>query len=222
MEVLREHRLKIILLAVYIGCIIGVYGLLSFYGVDVDELLMASRAWIESIGAWSWLAFLGIYAASTFIPFPTTSIAIIGGVLFGPIVGSILSVIGTQLTAGMSFALSRYLGRHLVAEREKGWVKSIDELLSEKGFFPVMIMRLVFVPSDFVSLGSGLTKMPYKTFLFATLFGTAPATVLFAYFGDALFDSVGRFAIGLVVVALIVAILLLRRIPWIHRHLPKI
>ncbi|USN52014.1 MAG: VTT domain-containing protein [Candidatus Nomurabacteria bacterium] len=148
------------------------------------------------------------------LPFPTTGFAIVSGALFGPWLGLLIAVFGVNLTAWISFGLARFFfGQHFVQEKEKGWVKELDHLLTAEGFIPVMLMRLLFVPSDFVSLGSGLTRMPFKTFLMATFVGTLPATIVFTLLGEAVLNPAGKLLLASLAIALLATILILRRVP---------
>jgi len=163
----------------------------------------------------------GVYAVSTIVPFPTTGFAIVSGALFGPWLGLLIAVFGVNLTAWISFGLARYFGQHFVQEKEKGWVKELDHLLTEEGFVPVMLMRLLFVPSDFVSLGSGLTRMPFKTFMMATFVGTLPATLAFTLLGEAVLNPAGKVVLASLAVALVATVLVLRRVPALKKYIPK-
>lgn len=221
MESKKQHYLKIALLIFYLLCLGGLYLYLAMNDASFTDILYASKRWIIEAGPLGWLVILAVYAISTFVPFPTTSIAVLSGIIYGPLIGITLAVIGVNMTAWMSFYLARFFGRHFVEEKERGWVKELDALISEKGFIPVMLARLLMLPSDFVSLGSGLTNMPFKRFAKATFFGTFPITVLFAYFGNAVLDTAGRLAIILLVLVIAGLLFLARSIPWVKAHLPK-
>jgi|JI8StandDraft_1071087.scaffolds.fasta_scaffold02365_12 uncharacterized membrane protein YdjX (TVP38/TMEM64 family) len=221
MESKREHYLKVAILLVYAIIVLSLYLFMSAYDLSFRDMGRMAKALIVASGHWGPLMMLIVYAVSTIIPFPTTGLAVVSGALFGPVFGIMIAMLGVNLTSWISFFLARYFGRHVVQEREKGWVKDLDDLLSEKGFYPIMIMRLLFVPSDFVSLGSGLTRMPFKTFAFATFFGTLPATVLFALFGESLFDPKGRIVLGVAIVCVITLVLILRKVPFMKKFLPK-
>lgn len=221
MESKREHYVKVGVLIAYALIVLVVYLFLSAQGLGFRDLASVLKRFIANAGPWGPFLMLMVYVVSTIIPFPTTGFAVASGALFGPLWGVLIALLGVNLTAWISFGLSRFFGHHLVQEREKGWVKDLDDLISERGFFPIMIMRLLFVPSDFVSLGSGLTRMPFKTFAFATFFGTLPATVLFALFGESLFDPKGRIVLGIAIVCVIAIVLILRKVPFMKKFLPK-
>ncbi|MFO0764431.1 MAG: TVP38/TMEM64 family protein [Patescibacteria group bacterium] len=221
MESKREHYLKLGVLVVYLVLIVAMYGLMSYFNISFRDLGRLSRDLVVSTGAFGPFIMLAVYAVSTIIPFPTNGFAVIAGALFGPWLGTLIAITGVNLTAWISFGLARYFGRHFIAEREKGWMKDLDDVLSERGFVPVTLMRLLFVPSDFVSLGSGLTRMPFKTFVMATAIGTLPGTVLFTLFGESIFNPRGRIVLAVSILVIATLVFVLRRIPAIKKYIPQ-
>lgn len=217
----RDHYLKLGVLAVYVVLVVSLYILMSSFDLSFRDLGRMAKELVVASGAFGPFIMLAVYAVSTVIPFPTNGFAIISGVLFGPWLGILIAVAGVNLTAWISFGLARYFGRHFVAEREKGWMKDLDDVLSEKGFVPVTVMRLLFVPSDFVSLGSGLTRMPFKTFALATAIGTLPSAVLFTLFGESLFNPRGRIVLAVSIALIVLLVFVLRRIPAIKKYIPQ-
>src|SRR5699024_2400784 len=68
----------------------------------------------DIIGAWgwaAWLAFTGAYALVALTPIPVTVMAVAGGLLFGVIEGTILSVIGVLLGCWGAYWIARGLGQ---------------------------------------------------------------------------------------------------------------
>ena len=221
MESKREHYVKLGVLGIYLVILGLMYLFMTVQGLSFRDLAHLIQSVIRRSGAWGPVIMTGVYAVSTIVPFPTTGFAIVSGALFGPWLGLLIAVFGVNLTAWISFGLARYFGQHFVQEKEKGWVKELDHLLTEEGFVPVMLMRLLFVPSDFVSLGSGLTRMPFKTFMMATFVGTLPATLAFTLLGEAVLNPAGKVVLASLAVALVATVLVLRRVPALKKYIPK-
>lgn len=221
MESKREHYVKLGVIGIYLVILGLMYLFMTVQGLSFRDLAHLIQSVIHRSGAWGPVIMTGVYAVSTIVPFPTTGFAIVSGALFGPWLGLLIAVFGVNLTAWISFGLARYFGQHFVQEKEKGWVKELDHLLTEEGFVPVMLMRLLFVPSDFVSLGSGLTRMPFKTFMMATFVGTLPATLAFTLLGEAVLNPAGKVVLASLAVALVATVLVLRRVPALKKYIPK-
>lgn len=217
----RAHWLKIAILVMY-GCVIvGTYLFLHFEGISVKNVPAIVAHNVGAAGIFGPLLLVLFYALSTIIPFPTFSIAIIGGALFGPWIGSAVVLLGVNVAGTISFFLARYFGRHFVSENERGWVRKYDELLSEQGMFATMAMRLLFFPYDIVSIGCGLTRMSYREYAIGTLLGTFASTVSFVILGKTI-TSPSSLALFLTLMAGSIAIaLLLRRSQWAKRCIFK-
>lgn len=214
----RSHWIKIGVLAIYVAVIFCVYLLLYIYGIPMRAVPTLLRHAIESAGAFGPLALVLFYMTSTIIPFPTIAIAVAGGALFGPWIGSLSVIAGLNIAAGISFWLGRYFGRHFISENEHGWVKKYDDLLSEQGFLSVLFMRLLFFPFDVVSIGSGMTRMSFRQYMLGTLLGSLPSTVSFVILGESLSSprTWGLFAVllfGSIMIAVII-----RRSAWAQKN----
>lgn len=215
----RAHWLKIGVFGLYLAVVAGTYLFLHVQGISVKDVPQIVSEEVKHAGAWGPLMLILFYALSTVIPFPTFSIAIIGGALFGPWLGSLAVVLGVNLAGTISFFLARYFGRHFVSENEKGWVKKYDDLLTEQGMWAAMAMRLLFFPYDAVSIGCGLTRMSYRQYALGTFLGSFASTVSFVVLGESI-TTPASFAFFLVLmIGSIVVALALRRSAWAKKHI---
>ena len=67
------------------------------------------HGWVTEVGVWGGLLFMGIYALATLLFFPTVLVALAGGVLFGPLLGTIYTLTGATSGAVAAFIIARYL-----------------------------------------------------------------------------------------------------------------
>ncbi|MEK7473430.1 MAG: TVP38/TMEM64 family protein [Patescibacteria group bacterium] len=215
----RAHWLKIAILAMYFAVIVGTYAFLHIQGISVRNVPGIVSDQVKAAGVFGPFMLILFYALSTIIPFPTFSIAMIGGALFGPWIGSLAVIFGVNLAGTISFFLARYLGRHFVSEHERGWVKKYDDLLTEQGMLATMAMRLLFFPYDAISIGCGLTRMSYREYALGTFLGTCASTISFVVLGEAFTTPASLvFFLGLMIVS-IAAAFLLRRSAWARKHI---
>ncbi|UCE79222.1 MAG: TVP38/TMEM64 family protein [Nitrospiraceae bacterium] len=173
----------------------------------------------------NWLALQGSLAPVIFIlimaiavvvsPIPSLPLDIAAGAFFGPLLGTVYSVVGALGGAVVSFTISRFVGREFV-ERFLGGhinfcIECSDKLLTKIVFFSRLLPIVSF---DFISYGAGLTKMSLKKFSLATALGMIPLTFIYNYFGSAL--VIGR---GLTILAGLIMVILFFLIPrWIERN----
>lgn len=92
-------------------------------------------AWIQKItdliaawGAWGAVVSMGIMVLHSFVPFPAEFLAIANGMVFGPVMGTLITWSGAMLGALLAFGLARLLGRSFVqrvlARRQAAWLDS--------------------------------------------------------------------------------------------------
>lgn len=155
--------------------------------------------------------------------FPDSVLAILGGSIFGLGPGFFYTSIGALIGGSISFFLSRLLGKSFVEKLESDKIQNIQILLKDKGFFMILILRLIpLFPFDLISYGAGLTKISYKDFALGTLIGTIPGILVFVNLG-AQWISLDKNSIYLSVSLLIIFIIssvFLKKI-YINKHLSK-
>lgn len=162
------------------------------------------------------LLFILIMAIAVVVsPIPSLPLDIAAGAFFGPLLGTVYSVIGALGGAIVSFSFSRFVGREFVESFLSGHInfcmECSDKLLTKIVFFSRLLPIVSF---DVISYGAGLTKMSLKKFSLATGVGMIPLTFIYNYFG-----SVLVFGKGLAIVAAIIMVILFFLIPkWIERH----
>jgi uncharacterized membrane protein YdjX (TVP38/TMEM64 family) len=182
----RSHWIKIGILVVYVAIVVGIYLFLFLNDIPLRTVPGIIAMHVHAAGIWGPLVLLAFAASSSVIPFPSAGISVISGALFGPWLGALLAVLGLNVAAALSFWISRFLGRHFVSENERGWVKQYDTLLSEQGFITVLGLRLLLLPFDFIGYAAGLTRMPFRQFMAASIIGSIPSTVSFVVLGESL------------------------------------
>jgi uncharacterized membrane protein YdjX (TVP38/TMEM64 family) len=80
-------------------------------GREIDHHIASIESWIDALGAWGLLAFMGLFVAATSFLLPDTVLCFIAGVLFGFWRGIGVVLAGSLLAAALQFALSRRILR---------------------------------------------------------------------------------------------------------------
>jgi len=71
-----------------------------------DTLTTAALvAWVERLGVWGPLVFVGIYCLAPALFVPGSMLTLTGGALFGPITGAMLSLAGATMGATVAFLM---------------------------------------------------------------------------------------------------------------------
>jgi uncharacterized membrane protein YdjX (TVP38/TMEM64 family) len=205
----------------WLAMLVAAYVWFHRSGIPLRHLPAFVRGVIARFGVWGPLLLLVFFLLRTSLFFfvPTTALTFVAGSLYGPVWGTLLNILGDNLSASIGFGLGRLLGRRVVKENERGWIKKYDTLLQEEGFYAVLFMRLLFFPFDPVNYGCGMTGMLYRQYAFATLLGTLPAIITFTILGNS-FENPHALLIFLILFVLtVISVLLIRRSSWVKRRL---
>lgn len=133
---------------------------------------------------WALLAFMAVYAIRPLILFPATLMTIAGGLLFGPVLGIVATVVGANTSAMVAYWVARSLGFESVAEAEtNGLLSRWSTRMRNESFVTVLLMRFAFLPYDLVNYAAGLLRIRPLSFLAATALGSLPGTVSFTLAG---------------------------------------
>jgi uncharacterized membrane protein YdjX (TVP38/TMEM64 family) len=122
--------------------------------------------------------------------FPAAGVlTLLGGFLYGPVMGTIFVELAAVLGALLTFEVGRYIVRGWV---QKAWGKHLrgfDDEVKRHGYMYLLMVRLFpLVPYILVNFLAGLTKVRLWTFLWTTALGSLPGIVIFCYFGHKLLN----------------------------------
>ena len=138
----------------------------------------ANGAW------WAFLVFVAVYAVRPLVLFPATLMTIAGGLLFGPVVGVIATIIGANASAMVAYWIARSLGFDGFSDGENaGLLHRWSNRMRDESFVTIMLMRLAFLPYDFVNYAAGFLRIRPMSFLLATAIGSLPGTISFTLAG---------------------------------------
>lgn len=174
------------------------------------------RDTVDGTGAWAPLTWLALMVACTQLPFPRTVWTLSAGVLFGAVLGSVLSLVGLAVSALVSLLLVRRLGAGTVRStsdpRSHARLAAVQELLAERGWVSVLGLRMIpVVPFSLLNYACAVTRIPAGPYLAATVAGSAPNTVATVVATDALLGGGDPRAFAVSAVVIVVGLLLTGR-----------
>ncbi|NKE09638.1 TVP38/TMEM64 family protein [Kocuria subflava] len=133
---------------------------------------------IGDFGWLAWLVFIGVYAVVALTPIPVTVMAVTGGLLFGPVIGSAVSVVGVLLGSWGGYWIARAVGTDLIRRILGSHGPRVESYLDGAGFEAVATLRLMpGVPYWPVNYGSGAFGIDQKTFLSASVISVVPGQI---------------------------------------------
>ncbi len=186
------------------------------------ELFQQDRlqALLSSYGIMAPLAYMLIYAIAPTLFLPGLPIGIVGGILFGPILGVVYTSISATTGACLAFLISRYLARDLVMRQLKApqW-NTLNAQADQNGWKLVALTRLIpLFPFNLLNYAFGLTNIRFSHYCLATFIFMLPGTIACITLSSSLSDLLAGhltppFFIGLTLIAtLSFAPLLYRRL----------
>jgi uncharacterized membrane protein YdjX (TVP38/TMEM64 family) len=131
------------------------------------------------------LIYVVVYTASVALSLPQAALlTILGGLLFGPIRGGSLAVVGATAGAILLFLLARYAFADVMRERGGAALTRLRADLERNGFSYLLALRLVpIVPFWLLNLAAAFCGMRLAKYAVATLIGIMPATFITAWIG---------------------------------------
>ncbi len=148
--------------------------------------MMQIKQFITDAGHWGVIASIALMVLHSFVPFPAELVAIVNGMVYGPVWGTVITWAGAMLGALAAFALVRMLGRpfvrRLLAEES---VRRMDQWVARYGAGALLFSRFVpVIAFNLINYAAGLTNMSWWTFIWMTGLGILPLTILMVVMGD--------------------------------------
>ncbi len=150
---------------------------------DIRELVAAG-------GIWSPVVYLLLAPVLLVAWCPRSLLSMVAGALFGVALGGSLALIMGATGSLGSYLLGVKLGHPYLSQKSReGWSQRIVRFIQRRGFWAVVVCRVCpLVPSELISVTSGVTAIPLPRYVAATVLGMAPGAFLYAAFGASLLD----------------------------------
>lgn len=149
-------------------------------GGDLDTV----QSTVESTGAWGPVVYVALHVLLTLVPVSKNLLAGVAGALFGLVGGIALSWVASMISAVVTFAIARRLGRTAVASMTGPRIDRVEEIMRQQGLLAVIVARVTpVIPFTIVNYGAGITAVTSRDFVLGTAIGILPGTVGYAALG---------------------------------------
>jgi uncharacterized membrane protein YdjX (TVP38/TMEM64 family) len=161
----------------------GVSDQLGWAGLGRNQVLLTG--WVGGHPILAPCLFVLLYVAVAALSVPEAAIVTVGGgLLFGTVVGGILTVFGATIGACILFVVARSALAEPLARRGGMVMRTVRDRLHRDGFLYLLSIRLIpAFPFWLVNLAAALCGMRLWPFAAATFIGIAPGTFVFAWIG---------------------------------------
>jgi uncharacterized membrane protein YdjX (TVP38/TMEM64 family) len=144
--------------------------------------------------------------------------SVASGVVFGTLIGFLISSTATCLGGTVALYATRFLFRDLVKRRFSGQIEMVNKGIDKEGAFYLFGLRMIpVIPFWLLNLVMGLTSMKVPVFMLATLFGMVPILLILVYAGNELGEIESFSMAAILTPDLIIALVLLASFPFLAK-----
>ncbi len=168
--------------------------LLGIAAIVTAVILLPVNAWllalierIRDMGLVGAAVFVVAYVAATVLVLPGSILTLGAGFAYGPVYGTLLVMLSSNLGATAAFLLGRTVLRERVARRISGDARfsAVDAAVGAQGLRVVLLLRLSpLFPFNLLNYALGLTRVRPRDYVLASMVGMFPGTLLYVYLGS--------------------------------------
>jgi len=161
--------------------------LLLFFVVEAlgVQLLTDPTPWMRHGGVLAAVLGVSLLIADVLLPVPSSLVMVAHGALFGVVIGTLLSLLGSVGAALFGFAIGRRGGRlleRIVTPEERA---RADKMLARWGTLAVLVTRPVPILAETVAIMTGTSTIGWARMALASFAGSLPPALLYALTGAA-------------------------------------
>lgn len=195
-SLLGRYLLLILVMVVSLGILFAVVEALGV------PLLTDPSPWLDR-GGWVAVAVgTSLLIVDVVLPVPSRVIMIANGAIFGVVIGSLLSLVGSVGAAMVGFLLGRRGSALLSRIVSPAEVEQANRLLDRWGLLGIIVTRPIPLLAETMALIAGTSRLEWRRVLGAVVIGAVPASILYAVTG-ALASGFASGAVVFVVVILL-------------------
>jgi uncharacterized membrane protein YdjX (TVP38/TMEM64 family) len=181
---------------------------------------------VRDLGMLAPAAHVVLFALGTIFFIPGTLFGLAGGVLFGPLWGTLLNLLGATLGATAAFLIARYVAADWVRRRAGGNLERLVAGVEAEGWRFVAFVRLIpLFPFNLLNYALGLTRIPLAAYVLASVACMLPGTFVYTWLGyagrEALTQGDAALRYVLIGLALLAAVAFLPRLVRRLREEPQ-
>ena len=158
---------------------------LRFYHQDLQTFVMENLILALFVYAILYITIVGLsLPVATFM-------TLLGGFLFGQVLGTVIVVISATLGATILFLAMRSASESYVREKAGPWLQKMKKGFQENALYYLWTLRLIpLFPFVAVNLAAAFLQIPLRTFFWGTLIGIIPGSFVYVSIGNGLKDVI--------------------------------
>ena len=185
--------------------------------IDINRLSGWAAALRESPTRYLYL--LGAYVIGSVLLVPITALILITAIIFGPVMGSLYSIVGSLAGAVVTYALGGFLGQDFVRKLAGAKWRRLEQKIGQTGIVAVATLRLLPVaPFTVVNVVSGAFKVPLRDYILGSLLGLVPGIIITNFFAHQLASAIRDPGIGTFLILALLIIITVAGTVWLKRR----
>lgn len=168
----------------FIGLLLLVF-LILFLIIEPLNLpiLTQPRYLMQTRSASAALSGIALLIVDIFLPIPSSLVMITNGAVFGVVLGTLLSLVGSLGAGLIGFFIGRRGGSLLARFVPPDQRLQANQLLKKWGVLAIIVTRPVPLLAETTVIVAGTSLMGWKNMALATVAGSLPAAFLYAFTG---------------------------------------
>lgn len=144
------------------------------------------QVWLRAHPVAAPFVYILLYVGAVVALMPGSVITLVGGALFGPLLGTVYVSIASTAAAAVSFLIARHLAADWVERKASGQLARIKGGIEAEGWRFVAFTRLVpLFPYTLLNYMFGLTRIRLWTYVWVSWVCMLPGTFAYVYSGYA-------------------------------------
>lgn len=175
---------------------------------------------IKSVGILAPVAYIVLYSIVTVSCISALPVTLAGGVVFGPLMGVIYTMIGASIGLCLSFLISRYVAKDYIENKFKDSeiYKKIDKGIKEKGWVILAVTRLLPIfPFGIQNYIYGLTSISFFKYSILSILFILPGTSVFVMLAGAIASGDINIAMKYSIIASLIILFLIVIVKFITK-----
>jgi uncharacterized membrane protein YdjX (TVP38/TMEM64 family) len=172
----------LLIVAALIAFFMILFFMVEAFGVSV---LTDPTPWMKHGGVLAAGLGVGLLIADVFLPVPSSLVMVAHGSLFGVVIGTLLSLLGSVGAALLGFAVGRRGGKLLERVITPAEQSRANNMLERWGVLAIIVTRPIPMLAETVAIMSGASTLSWSTVALASFAGSLPPALLYALTGAA-------------------------------------
>lgn len=144
---------------------------------------------IGQSGTLGYVIYITLFIVATVCLMPGSVLVLAGGMVFGPWLGTLLSLVAATLASALSFLLARWIGRTLLLKYvgHTATFQAIERGMTRSGTDFLILTRLIpLFPYNIQNYAYGLTAIPFWRYTLISALTTLPGIFIYTYMASEL------------------------------------